>query len=242
MQKIALVFDVDETITKEDTIFAFFDKFGMRKRAVGIYEWSKSAPENIRREYGVQIGKIYPSIDVELILKEILSKEKRIPIADFEDIAAKAKLAKGAEDFFRYFSENKRFEVFFITSQYRPIAEKIAKRLGISRRNIYCTELTVKGKQVIAFQGPVMESERKLDALKMISKKGFPYFQIFTFGDSASDRNFIGMAIRKGGVGVAVRPNSRLISYAKPQYIQQEPDFQELKKIVLTEAKKRWKR
>src|SRR3989344_3929585 len=103
MKKIALVFDVDGTITKEDTIFLFFELFGKRKEAEQIYRWAKRNPKRILKEYGIPEKEIFPSIDVELILKEILQEKKAIPIEVFENIGKKAKLWTGAKEFFRYF-------------------------------------------------------------------------------------------------------------------------------------------
>jgi len=239
MRKIALVFDVDETITREDTIFQFFDVFGKRKEAGRIYRWAKSNPKRILKEYGIPEKEIYPSIDVELILKEILSEKGAIPIEVFENIGKKAELAEGALEFFSYFGRKRQFEVFLITSEYRPIAEAIAKRLVVPRKNIFSTELKIARGKVVGFRGPVMESEEKLSALRQIAKRGFAYSSIFAFGDSESDKYFIGEAVRKRGIGVAVRKNAELIRFAKPQYVQRVPDFEKLMKIVTKEAEKR---
>jgi HAD superfamily phosphoserine phosphatase-like hydrolase len=239
MKKIALVFDVDGTITKEDAIFQFFEVFGKRRNAEQIYKWAKSNPKRILKEYGIPEKEIYPSIDVELILKEILAEKGAIPIEVFENVGKNVKLWKGAKEFFRYFGRNQQFEVFFITSEYRPIAETIAKRLGVPQENIFCTELKIKREKVVGFKGPVMESKEKLTALRQIAKRGFPYSRIFAFGDSESDKYFIGEAVRKGGIGVAVRKKAELIRFAKPQYVQRESDFMELMNIVKKEAKKR---
>ena len=239
MKKIALVFDVDGTITKEDTIFLFFELFGKRKEAEQIYRWAKSNPKRILREYGIPEKEIFPSIDIELILKKILGEKGAIPIEAFENIGKKAEIAEGAKKFLEYFGKKRQFEVFFITSEYRPIAEAIAKRLGVPEKNIFCTELKIKRGNVIAFEGPVMESKEKLTALTQITNRGFAYSRIFAFGDSESDKYFIGEAVRKGGIGVAVWKNTELIRFAKPQYVQNKPDFGELIKIVKKEAEKR---
>ncbi len=239
MKKIALVFDVDETITKEDTIFQFFDKFGKRGRAERIYDWVKNDPGRISQEFGIPGGKINPSIDVELILREILNEKGEIPVEVLGEVGEKAELSKVAEEFFGYFREKKQFEVFFITSEYRQIAEAIAKRLGVLEKNVFCTELKIKRGKVVGFKGPVMESKEKMKALRQIAKRGFANSRIFAFGDSESDKYFIGDAVRKGGVGVAVRKNAELIRFAKPQFVQIEPDFGELMKIVMKEAEKR---
>ncbi|MEK6954344.1 MAG: HAD family hydrolase [Candidatus Micrarchaeota archaeon] len=239
MEKIALVFDVDETITKEDAIFQFFEVFGKRKEAEKIYEWVKSNPGRISKEFGIPRSKIYPSIDVELILKEILNEKGEIPVEFFEQIGESARLAKGAKEFFQYFTKNRQFEVFFITSEYRPISESIAKRLGVPENNIFCTELKIERRKMVGFKGPVMESKKKLIALRQIAKRGFAYSCIFAFGDSESDKYFIGEAVQKGGVGIVVRKNAELIRFAKPQYVQSEPDFGKLMKIVNDEAEKR---
>jgi HAD superfamily phosphoserine phosphatase-like hydrolase len=239
MKKIALVFDVDETITKGDTIFQFFEVFGKRGKAERIYRWVKSNPKRILKKYGIPLKEINPSIDIELVLKEILAEKGAISIEVFENIGKKAELAKGATEFFEYFGKKRQFEVFFITSEYRPIAETIAERLGVPEKNIFCTELKIRRGNVVDYKGPVMESRDKLRALKKISKRGFAYSRIFTFGDSESDKYFIGEAVRKGGTGVAVRKNAELVRFAKPQYVQSEPDFGELMNIVKKEAEKR---
>jgi len=100
MKPLAFAFDLDDTIVPTDTIFEFFGLYGKKERAEKIYELSCTAPQKLALEYGIPAEKVYPAMDVELVLGEIVKENGPIPVGKFEGLALIVPLCEGAPEFF----------------------------------------------------------------------------------------------------------------------------------------------
>jgi HAD superfamily phosphoserine phosphatase-like hydrolase len=203
MRKIAVVLDQDGTLTPNDTIFDFFDAFGKRELGERIYEWSKNAPERIEREFGIPRSKVYESIDVELVAREILRENGVIKKKVFYDIATNAKIFGGVERFITAI-RGEGFPVFVASATYEPIARAFAKRVGIAVENVGATKMALDaGGNATGFVGPVMERGVKAEFVKAASRKaGVPLAQFVGIGDSASDDPFLNAISNAGGLSI----------------------------------------
>ncbi|MDP2717702.1 MAG: HAD family hydrolase [Candidatus Micrarchaeota archaeon] len=209
MSRIVTVSDIDETLTAEDSILAFFDRFGKRRRAEQVWQWSRANPEKIESEFGIPRSDVRPSMDVELVLKEILAEGNRIDVAEFEKTARSTALAPGAKKLMA--TASSLGDVFLLSAMFQPQAEAFARRLGVPAENAVATRLFISGRRVTGFLGPLMEGTAKADALDVIAKQtGIPLSRFAGIGDSASDAPFIRRIVRAGGLGMAVTGDTAL--------------------------------
>lgn len=230
MKRYVLVTDLDETLTTSDSIFDFFDLFGKTKEAKLLYKWSLNSPERISEKYGIPLNKIYPSMDVELVLKEIL-KNREIPTSVFEKLAKRTKFAKGARELVR--SSKSLCEVFVLTCAYRPLAILLTRRLGVKKENVFSTNLRISKGKVAGFVGPIMDAETKATQIAEIQRiTKVPLKRFIGLGDSASDAPFIGRITAAGGLGLAVKKQRQLESIGA-NFVKNLPEaIQEIKNFV----------
>jgi phosphoserine phosphatase len=218
------VLDQDGTLTPADTILDFYAAFGKRERGEKIYEWSKNAPQRIEREFGIPQSKVYESIDVELIAKEIFRENGAVKKRVFEEIASKAKIFDGVKEFVAAM-RGEGFQVFVASATYEPISLAFAKRVGISTQNVGATKLELDSKgNAVGFVGPVMERGVKADFVRRTSKKtGVAWSRFVGIGNSASDDPFLDAISNAGGLSIKLNA---------------EPDFAAITKKVMEYAEK----
>ena len=216
--KIVLATDVDGTLTEpgSDTIFDFFGLYEKKEESEELYEWSLNAPEKISAKYGIPLDRVFPSIDVEILLKQIITEQDGVAQSVFEKIGREARLAEGARELVA--EAQGMGAVFFLTCAFEPTALAIAKRLGVEEENVFCTRLEEHGGKVIGFKGPVMEAEVKRAALQDIcGKTRAPLNRFVGLGDSSSDAPFVKGIIEAGGLGLVLGGNKKLLEAgAKP--------------------------
>lgn len=208
MKKLAVVLDQDGTLTPSDTIFDFYAAFGKRELGERICEWSRNAPERVEKEFGVPRSEVYPSIDVELIAREIFAEQKTVGKRVFEEIGASAPLFKGVKEFVGVLREIGA-AFFIVTATYEPISIRFAERLKIPARNVFATKLALNTSgDAIGFRGPVMESGKKAVVVRAISRKTrIPLRNFVGVGDASSDLPFL-KTISDGG-GLAIKLNGK---------------------------------
>ncbi|MBT7240937.1 MAG: HAD-IB family phosphatase [Candidatus Diapherotrites archaeon] len=238
-EKIALFFDMDETIVSTDTIFSLFDEFGKKEKGEEIYEWSKNNPKKVADLYNIPIEEIYPGMDVELICKEIIEENKGIPLNKFEELVNALPIYEGAEKFFSDFMRKYGNNVFIISSSFEPIARGIAKKLGIPIENVIATKLLKENEKITKFIGPVLEAEKKEDALKEITTKNNILLKnCVGVGDGKHDHFFIKAITASGGLGIAVSKDKTLIENSGAQVIMSIPDYTKISTAVNDFAEK----
>lgn len=209
MSRIALVTDVDRTLTRRDTILDFFGLFGKRQRAKTIWERSISDPQRVAAEFGIPLKRVRPSIDVELVFKEILAETGPVPLSAFRETIQSAPMAPGAASFIR--SCQALGDVFLLTSMHQPQADAFAVRMGLPAGNTYATALETDEDAATGFIGPVREGLIKAETLGAIrDKTALPLARFVGIGDSASDAPFIRRIVRQGGLGLAVTNDKSL--------------------------------
>lgn len=208
-----VVCDIDGTITKEDTLFAFFEEFGKLEQA---------------KELDLE----EPSSDVKKILDELAAK-KPIPIEKFYRIGKSAKLRKGAKNFFSKLRDS-GFGIALVSATYEPIALKIAERACEKKAIVKATKVVTKEGFVEGFEGPLMEGPEKTKAIERISRGlGSPLSKFVGIGDGALDAPFIRRIVEAGGLGIAVSRIPGLLKSAKPQVSMGEPNFRVMWKEIM---------
>ncbi len=224
MRKIAVVLDQDGTLTPNDTILDFYAVFGKRERGERVYEWSKNAPERIEREFRIPKNNVYESIDVELIAREIFRENGAIKKRVFKEIAERAELFNGVEEFVAAL-RGEGFSVLVASATYEPIMRAFAKRVGIASENVGATKLALDAAgNAVGFVGPVMEREAKADFVKRVSKKTrIPLARFVGIEDSASDDPFLDAISGAGGLSIKLNV---------------EPDFRAITKKILKFAER----
>jgi len=209
MTPIVTVSDIDGTITAEDSILAFFGRFGKRNRAEQLWKWSKEKPERAAQELGIPLNRVYPSMDIEVVFKEILEENGPVALDVFAEVAKGAALAKSAEAFIR--TTQTWGEVVLLSAMFQPQAEAFAKRFGLPAQSAFATKLRRQGSCVTEFTGPVCEGQVKAETLETIREKtGVPLSRFVGIGDSASDAPFIKRIVQAGGLGLAVSKDAEL--------------------------------
>ena len=237
--EIALFFDMDETIIAKDTIFAFFEKFGKKEKGEEVYEWSKNNPEKISQMYGISKEDVYPGMDVELICKEIIKEHNGVPLESFEELVNELPFYPRAEQFFLEFKEKYGDNIFIVSSSYDPIAKGIAKKIGIPIENVVATKLLEEDGKITKFIGPVMEAEKKEEAIKKIAKENNIDLQnCVGAGDGKHDHFFIRAITNAGGLGIATSKNEMLVTNSKAQIIMNEANYAKITEVVDDFAKK----
>jgi HAD superfamily phosphoserine phosphatase-like hydrolase len=238
-EKIALFFDMDETIIATDTIFAFFDKFGKKEKAEQVYEWSKNNPEKVAEMYKIPLEEVYPGIDVELICKEIIAENDGIRLEVFEKLVAELPIYEGAENFFSDFMNKYGNNTFIVSSSFEPIAKGVAKRLGIPTENVIATKLLEENGMITKFIGPVIEAEKKELAVKTIAEKNNLMLKnCVGAGDGKHDHFFIRSITSAGGLGIAVSEDETLITNSKAQVVMPKPDYNDISTAINNFAEK----
>ena len=228
MKKLAFVFDLDGTIVPADTVFEFFGLYGKKERAEKIYGLSCNAPKKLASECGICIPaeKIYPGIDVEIVLGEIVEENGPIPLEKFEELALTVPLCKGAPEFFAKLRERYGGNIFIVSSTFQPLGRAIAKRLGLDEENVLATRLREEGGRVIGFLGPVMEAGEKEIALRnAAARRKLSLKDFVAVGDGSQDWYFMKAVADAGGLGIAVSANRELVRKAGPKVVMEAPDF-----------------
>ncbi|HLD75941.1 MAG TPA: HAD-IB family phosphatase [Candidatus Norongarragalinales archaeon] len=177
---VLLVSDIDGTIVREDSIFEFFNRFGVAEEA--------------KRLNAAEL-----SSDVPLLLNRIASQQP-IPLAAFEEITDRATFFPGADRFFSKF-ESFGARVCLLSAMYEPIANRIAGRLGLSNPIVCASRVKIERGDVVGFEGPVMEGFEKEKALKKIlDDSSAPYSKIIGLADSQGDLFFMNRIANGGGL------------------------------------------
>jgi HAD superfamily phosphoserine phosphatase-like hydrolase len=217
--------DIDGTLWEGDSIFALFERYGKRERAEAVYGWSASAPEKIAAEYGMPVERVYPGIDVELILEEIVRENGPIEASVFEGMANEVRLLEGAEPLFAALAAQ-GIDAYLVSTAYEPFASALAMRLGIPAKNVIATKLAMQDGRATGFRGPVIEGERKeAQVRKLAQLTGIPLSRFVAIGDGAMDKWWLRAVAQEGGLAVAVSDNRNLVEYARPGLAMERPDF-----------------
>ena len=176
---VLIASDVDGTITPNDTIFDFFDKYNKRKEAEELNEAEAGS-------------------DISIIMDHI-ARENRVTEKEFVGIADKAILFPGAVEFYRELEE-KGARILLLSASYTPIIKRISERLGLKKPVISATE--IKWKNNLAEEcGRVVEVEEKQTALlEVVAQEGMELKKTIGIADSESDRFFMGAITEAGGL------------------------------------------
>jgi HAD superfamily phosphoserine phosphatase-like hydrolase len=176
--------DVDGTITPRDTIFDFFDEFGLLEKAKELYEAE-------------------PGSDVSIILNEITSKQA-ISERVFKKIADRAEFFPKAAGFYPKLEELGA-KICLLTSTYEPIARRIAERLRLKKPIVCATRVRKRNGFVTGFVGPVLEGREKEKALvRVCLDNKVPLSKTVGIADSDGDAFFMERISRASGLCVWV--------------------------------------
>lgn len=170
--------DVDGTITPNDTIFDFFDKYGKRQEADGLNEAEAGS-------------------DISIILDRIAG-ENRVTEKEFDDIANNAALFPGAAEFYQELEE-KGAKVLLLSASYTPIIKRISERIGLKRPVINATEIKWKTGLVDKCGRVVEVGEKQKALLEVVAQGGMQLEKTIGIADSQSDRFFMGAIKEAGG-------------------------------------------
>lgn len=124
--------------------------------------------------------------------------------ADLKRISRKATLVPGAKKLVG-FLQKAGWQVFVISTSYEQHALSIAKKLGISSGNVFCTKFPPK---------EVMGGKRKVEALKVISQKtGVALKEMVVVGDSITDFKMLKAVKEAGGLAIVFNGNKYALPY-----------------------------
>ncbi len=175
---ILIASDVDGTITPNDTIFDFFDKYGKRQEAEELNEAEAGS-------------------DISIILDRI-ANENKVTEKEFSDIANNTVLFPGAAYFYQELEE-KGAKLLLLSASYTPIIKRISERLGLKQPIICATEIKWKN-TVVGKCDRVVEVEEKQKALlEVATQQGMQLEKTIGIADSQSDRFFMGAIKEAGG-------------------------------------------
>ncbi len=176
---ILIASDVDGTITANDTIFDFFDKYDKQKEAE-------------------ELNKAEAGSDISIILDRI-AMENKVTEKEFTDIANNAVLFPGAVEFYKEM-ENKGAKILLLSASYNPIIKRISKRLELKQPIIRATEIKWKN-SLVDKCGRVVEVEEKKEALlEVIAQENMQLKKTIGIADSESDRFFMNAVKKAGGL------------------------------------------
>jgi len=172
--------DVDGVITREDTLFSFFNKYGKLEKARALNER-------------------LPGADIAQILSEI-ARENEITKEELALEGNEARLFRGAK---RFYSKLEKLgaQVCLLTATYEPIAEGIAARLELKKPAIMASRVRIAGGKVKGVGNRVMEGVQKKRALRRLCRRfGIPLSKVVGIGDSPGDREFMDEIAQGGGL------------------------------------------
>lgn len=192
LQGFLIASDLDGTIVENDTIFDFFQKFGLQEEAEAINE-------------------ITPGADVSAMLRKIASSQE-LSEKDFVDVADNARVFPGAKRFFQRM-QALGARVCFLTATYEPIARRIAARVGLRNAIVFATRLRTGKTRVIGVEGKVVEAAEKERALLRACKQlRLRLRNAVGIADSQNDGFFMKRIEQTGGLCLWVRkPNYKAI-------------------------------
>lgn len=184
LKGILIASDVDGTITPNDTIFDFFDKYG-------------------KREEAEELNAAVAGSDIAILLNKI-ARGNEVTEKDFTAIADHPVLFPGAMEFYKEMEE-KGAKILLLSASYSPIVEGIAQRLKLKQPIVRATEVKWKNK-VVYKCGRVIEVEEKQKALlEVVEKEKMQLKKTVGIADSKSDRFFMNAIKEAGGLCLWVK-------------------------------------
>ncbi len=180
LEGVLVAADVDGTIVENDTIFDFFEKYGMLEEAKAINE-------------------ISPGADVSAVLRKIAAQNE-LDEGDFVKIADDAKIFAGAKEFFAKM-QLLGCRVCLLTATYEPIARRVAGRLELENAVVCATRLAKSNGRIVGVEGRVMDAGEKRRALEIVCRReSIKPGNVVGIADSENDAPFMELVEENGGL------------------------------------------
>ena len=216
-KKVTVLFDLDGVLATRDIAFDLFKANGLGLRFQA--ESSKIANAvNAGKDFNGRTA--YAGQTVNYMMNIALQKGLRITEGEIKKLALEAKLMTGSKSLITALKKNKNVkDIFIISTTYKPAADVIAKRLGISQKNVFATNLQIMNGRVASTRGHACGGIHKAAVVDRISKTTkTPLSQMVAVGDSITDIGMIKKVIDGGGLGIAFNANNDLLR-KKPNVI-----------------------
>ena len=218
MQKIVILLDLDGVLATRDIAFDLFKSKGWGTKFEAA---SNEIADAVNAGKNFNGQKAYAGQTVEHVMRKAIEAGVQINEAEIKKIAEEARLMPGSKRLIRLLNSNPNVkDVFVISTTYKAGADVIAKRLGISPKKVFATELkTDTSRTVVGTRGPACGGIHKASTVKEISTRtGTPLGRMVAVGDSITDIGMMIKVIGKGGLGIAFNAHQDLI-LRKPNVI-----------------------
>lgn len=185
LSSVLIVSDIDGTLVDGDTLFDFFDAFGVKEDAE-------------------RLNAVSPSSDVPVLLARVAAGDG-IAESVFQKIADNATFFPGAVSFFQRM-QSRGARICLLSATYAPIARRIAERLRLEAGVVCATDVKGRDGRVTGFAGPLMERDQKRQALERVcAAMSIAPSNVVGLADSDGDCDFMDCIGNGGGLTFWIR-------------------------------------